>query len=83
LEEFWAYLRYFGSCREDSWLGTLVPEDPGSIPVPTWQIIASVTTVLGELTPSHRHAYKQNINTHKRKINQSIKNIKIVFILHW
>jgi|UPI0000F4F6F2 hypothetical protein len=29
----------------------------------------SVTPVPGNLTPSHRHACKQNSNTHKMKIN--------------
>lgn len=34
----------------------------------------SVTSVLGGLTPSHRHTCAQNTNKHKTKINKSLKD---------
>ena len=44
-----------------------LPEDPGSILSPTWQL-TTVTTNSDDLTPYHKHTCRQNTNAHKIKI---------------
>ena len=50
---------------------TSLSEDPGQLTVPTWQF-TTITPVPGDLTSSHRHMNRQNINAHKIKTHTYI-----------
>ena len=58
---------------------TVLPEDPGSISQhPHGGSHLSVTPVLEDPTPSHRHTCRQDHNAHEIKINKKNYGGKVI-----